>query len=147
MPVLSQQQQPSDFRYWYRAQVVSVYDADTFYLHIDQGLGLWNRGVDGRGLAIRLYGIDAWELRGPEREKGLLARDFLVSLLTDDTGSLPTDKGRIIVGGTEVIVNTIADDDGKYGRLLAKVYIEREGVWLDVAQELVAAGHAEPAEY
>ena len=58
--------------YYYRAVVVSVYDGDTCTVDIDLGLNTWVRGEK-----LRLYRINAPELRGPERPEGLKSRDFL----------------------------------------------------------------------
>jgi micrococcal nuclease len=124
---------PSDFRYWYDVDVRSVYDGDTIRVDIDLGLGLVWRGHDGKGEQIRLYGIDAWEVRGDERPLGLPARDFVRDLI---------DLAR------RVVINTILDDTGKYGRLLANVFVEiDEDVWVNVNEELVANGHAEWKDY
>ncbi len=48
--------------YHYRAVVVSVYDGDTCTVDIDLGLNTWVRGEK-----LRLYRINAPELRGSER--------------------------------------------------------------------------------
>ena len=57
--------------YHYRATVVSVYDGDTCTVDIDLGLNTWVRGEK-----LRLYRINAPELRGVERPEGLKSRDF-----------------------------------------------------------------------
>ena len=49
--------------YEYRAKVVSVYDADTFRVDIDLGFGIWMKNQ-----SVRWLKIDAWEMRGEERE-------------------------------------------------------------------------------
>ena len=50
--------------YYYRARVKSVYDGDTCTVDIDLGLRVWLKGEK-----LRLYGINASELRGSERPK------------------------------------------------------------------------------
>lgn len=90
----------------YRAIFRSAYDADTVRLDIDLGFGIW-RDFE----AIRLYGIDAPEIRGPERPQGLVSRDWLRGKLKD---------------GDEVILKTHKDRAGKYGRLLGEICIPGE---------------------
>ena len=111
--------------YEYRATVISVYDADTMRCDIDLGFGVWFKNQ-----SIRWLKIDAWEVRGEEREGGLLARDRVRELLL----------------GKEVILKTYKDDKGKYGRWLAEVYLP--GVPLEwensINQQLINEGHAEP---
>ena len=138
---------PPDFLYWYRAEIVSVYDGDTVYANIDLGCGIWNKGADGRGEGLRLFGIDAPELRGDEKEKGYAARDFLCELLTGKPVDQLEKDGRRLVVNADVRINTIKDEGGKYGRLLAKIYVERDGEWSSVADALVAAGHAVRKDY
>lgn len=144
--------QPPDFLYWYRARVVSVYDADTVYLDLDLGTGVHNLGHDGRGLPVRLYGINAPELRGEEKEAGYAARDALISLLAPgaEISGLESDWRRAVLPDDAgyVTVNTIRDEGGKYGRLLAQVYVQApDGRWTHVNKRLVDLGHARDREY
>lgn len=88
--------------YIYRAQVVSVYDGDTITVNIDLGFGVWLYKQK-----IRLYGINTPEVRGEEREEGLVSRDALRAML-------PT--------GKDIVLETKRDKKGKYGRWLAEVY-------------------------
>ena len=114
-------------QYLYEARVVGVYDADTMDLCVDLG---FNIAVTHR---VRLYGIDAWEVRGVERRRGRIARDWL--------------REQIPVGST-VRVETIQDKQGKYGRYLAVVYDQCEqGEWRNLNQALVENGHAEHRWY
>ena len=110
--------------YEYQAYVRSIYDADTIRFDIDLGFGarLMNQ-------SIRLFGIDAWEIRGTERPMGIRARDAVNSLLSKGDG---------------VILNTYRDKKGKYGRWLADIYLS-DGTHLN--EWLVSEGHAERAEY
>lgn len=109
-----------DFLYFYRAIVRGVYDADTITVDIDLGLGTWKRGEK-----IRLMGIDAWELRGSEREQGLIARDWVRERILDK----------------EVIIQSVIDKSGKYGRYLGYIYVP--GYPISINEQLVAEGHAE----
>jgi len=83
-------------RYRYLALIVSVYDADTVTAVIDLGFGISYK------TKIRLYGIDAPEMRGSEREEGIEARDYL----------------RELILGKTIQIETIKDKKGKYGRYL-----------------------------
>ena len=106
--------------YTYRAEVTKVYDGDTLTADIDLGLSVWVRGE-----RMRLWGIDTPEIRGgtPEsKRKGFAARDFL----------------RKMVLGKSVIIRTIKDKKGKYGRYLAVIY--KDGV--NINELLIKKGHA-----
>ena len=112
--------------YEYRAKVISVYDADTMRCDIDLGFGVWLHNQ-----SIRWLEIDAWEVRGEEREQGLAARD----------------RVRELILGKEVILKTYKDDKGKYGRWLAEVYFPEteELVWNNsINEQLIQEGHATP---
>ena len=94
-----------NFEYWYKAKVVSVYDGDTIRVTIDVGFGIKTGG--SKGEPLRLYGIDTPELRGEEREQGIMVRDKL----------------RELIDGKEVIIKTLKDKTGKYGRYLAIIHL------------------------
>ena len=116
-----------EYLYHYRAKVVSVYDGDTCTLDIDLGLHLKIEGEK-----VRLSRINAPEVRGEERPQGLLARDWL----------------RERIGGREVWIQTIRDKKGKYGRYIAEIWVEDEPeVFVNISDEMVAAGHAVYKEY
>lgn len=89
--------------YTYRAKITDVYDGDTFTADIDLGMGIYMHGVK-----IRLLNVDTPEIRGEERERGLEVRDHVRSLIL----------------GKEVVIQTQQDKTGKYGRLLAEIYID-----------------------
>jgi len=74
---------------------------------------------------FRLYGINAYEKRGKERERGLEALRWLVERI----------KGR------ETRLETFKDKKGKYGRYLATLYVYDKR-WVNVNKELVEKGHA-----
>ena len=115
------QLQPDCGFYQYRAIITDVYDGDTVTADIDLGFDIWRRNE-----RLRLYGIDAPEVRGVERPEGLLARDAL--------------RERLV--GKEVTICTIRDKTGKYGRYLVRIF---EGGCL-INLWLVRVGHAEPYE-
>lgn len=111
-----------DNRYHYEALVTEVYDGDTITVDLDLGFGIWMRDQK-----IRLYGINAPEVRGEEREDGLKTRNFLREMILDE----------------RVIVRTHKDRKGKYGRWLGTVI--QDG--FNVNAELVMRGYAVKAEY
>tara|TARA_R100001594_G_scaffold16142_1_gene33506 strand:+ start:49 stop:471 length:423 start_codon:yes stop_codon:yes gene_type:complete len=66
--------------YEYNCIVRSVTDGDGLRVDIDLGFGVTLRGDDGRGVNIRLFGIDAPESRTRNRQEkahGLLAKKFV----------------------------------------------------------------------
>jgi micrococcal nuclease len=115
-----------DFLYHYRARVVKVYDGDTIHVDIDLGLGIWIRGEK-----IRLARINAPEIRGTERPQGLAARDFLRKLILN----------------REILLATIKDRKGKYGRYLGEIWLEKDGRMINVNDLMVAEGFAQYVTY
>lgn len=112
---------PSDL-FTYRAIIREVYDGDTVTADIDLGFHTWIHGEK-----LRLYGIDAPEMRGEERPQGIRSRDWL--------------RNRIL--GKEVLIHTIQDRKGKYGRYLAETYLDGS----KINDELVSNGMAVYREY
>ena len=107
--------------YEYRAKVIKVYDGDTITVLIDLGFGVTFKEK------VRLYGINTPEIRGKERPDGLISRDRLRERILDK----------------DVIIKTLKDKKGKYGRYIAEVYLEEENInnWL------VSEGLAERRDY
>ena len=97
--------------YIYKANVTSVYDGDTITCDIDCGFG-----VVLKKQKIRLYGLNAPEVRGESKELGIVTRDKL--------------RDRIL--NKEIRLKTIKDKKGKYGRYIATIYLESENIndWL-----------------
>ena len=94
---------------------------------IDLGLKTWIHEEK-----LRLARINAPEMRGADRPQGILSRDFLKSML----------KGR------EVVIETVKDKKGKYGRYLAEIWIkEDDGSWSNVNDQMVEKGFAAYKEY
>jgi len=112
--------------YHYTAHVLSVYDGDTCRVDIDLGLGIWIRNEK-----LRLARINAPELTGDTKVAGMASRDAL----------------RELIDGKEIIIETIKDQRGKYGRYLAEIWLEQNGGFININDELVAQGHAEYKEY
>ena len=92
-----------DNLYYYKAFVTDVYDGDTITCKIDLGFK-----INAYKQKIRLYGIDTPELRGEERERGLYYRDKL--------------REKIL--NKDIILKTIKDKRGKYGRILGIIYLD-----------------------
>ncbi|MBM4171591.1 MAG: nuclease, partial [Ignavibacteria bacterium] len=109
--------------YHYKATVTEVYDGDTCTVDIDLGLHVWTRGEK-----IRLNRINAPEVRGSEKEKGILSRDFL--------------RNKIL--GKEILLETIKDKDEKYGRYLGEIILlDSSNNEINVNDLLVKEGFAE----
>jgi len=124
IPVTKEQLQQS--LYHYRARVTAVYDGDTCTVDIDLGLNTWIRSEK-----IRLHRINAPEMTGPDKPRGIAARDFLRDLILDK----------------DILLVTIKDAREKYGRYLGEVRVEKDGAWLNVNDEMVRAGHAQYQSY
>ena len=77
--------------YFYKAQVISVYDGDTCTVDIDLGMGIWNRKEK-----LRFYRINTPEIRGDEREEGIRSRDFLRALIDGKEVWLETENNNWI---------------------------------------------------
>ena len=91
------------------------------------GLGLWRRGE-----RIRLWKINTPELRGEERERGLLARDFVRERILDRTVLLRT-----------ILDKRGVDRTGKFGRLLGEIVFEDgDGTSINLNALLLERGHA-----
>ncbi len=104
--------------YTYKAKVTKVYDGDTITVDIDLGLKTWVKGEK-----LRLSGINAPEIRGEEREQGLLSRDHLRD---------------IIPVGSSITIRTFKDKKGKYGRYLGEVFVKE----VNVNEKMVDDGFA-----
>jgi len=112
--------------YTYRAKVDRIIDGDTVDVDIDLGCHVVIRE------RLRLYGINAPELRKPTRQEGIAATEWLTQALnaTDDDGY--------------ITIKTHKDKKGKYGRYLATLF-DANGV--DLNSHMVAAGHAVFVDY
>ena len=97
--------------YTYRAHVKSVYDGDTITVDIDCGFS-----IQLTNQKIRLLGINTPEVRGEERERGLVSRDRL----------------RERIEGKWVTLKTEKDGKGKFGRWLGTIWLDDENIneWL-----------------
>ena len=103
--------------YEYRATVTKVYDGDTVTVDIDVGFG-----ITIRKQKLRLLGVAAPEVRGPEKEEGKKSRDVL----------------RKLILGKKIIIKTKKDKKGKYGRWLAEIFLDDQ----NINKWLITEGHA-----
>lgn len=115
---------PVHYANYYDAKVTSVHDGDSFTCDTHLGRGFWIHSDK-----LRLAGLNAPELH-------------------DDGGREAGDWLRTRLDGKAVVVQTIGrDQTGKYGRLIATVWIQAGGEWTNVNQELIDAGHATRKNY
>jgi micrococcal nuclease len=104
----------------YEAHVESVYDGDTITCDISVGFDIIKDDAK-----IRLYGINAPELRGVERPQGLVARDAL----------------RQLIDGKDI---TLKDHGtGKYGRIVGEIWVDT----INVCDWMVRNGYAVYKDY
>ena len=106
-----------DGLYLYRAYCTSVYDGDTVTLDIDLGFNHWIKGRK-----CRLYGINTPELRGDDKEAGIAARNRLRQLTLNQP----------------VMIKSIKDRSGKFGRLLVEIYCHGA----NINHQLIDENHA-----
>ena len=109
--------------YIYRVvEVVKVVDGDTIDVLLDVGFHTYLQK------RLRFLKIDTWEVRGEEREQGLVAKARLIELLDESDA---------------VYVQTVMDARGKYGRVLAWLWTEKDSVMTNINDQLLVEGHAQ----
>ena len=108
--------------YHYKAKILRVVDGDTVDAIVDLGCHVQ---ITER---LRLLGVDAPEKRKPTKEAGDAATDYL----------------RELIEGKQVAIKTELDKSGKYGRLLATIYLD-DGK--NVNDLMVTSGHAVYRDY
>lgn len=123
---------------WRSATVLNVVDGDTLDLRIDLGfdvqivsrIRLMAEGglPDGEPASV-----DAWETRGSEREKGLVAKGRTETLCP--------------FGSTVRVFSAKGGSRGKYGRWLAVVLYRDGDVWRSLGDTLLAEGLADDPGY
>tara|TARA_R100001530_G_C4318115_1_gene154933 strand:+ start:1652 stop:2068 length:417 start_codon:yes stop_codon:yes gene_type:complete len=110
--------------YEYECVIRKIVDGDTIYADVLLGFGVVLHGSRGRGVNIRLYGIDTPESRTrnkQEKKYGLLAKKFVQDFIP--------------VGSTAILKTK---KKGKYGRYLGDFKVGRK--WL--CKELLKNHHA-----
>ena len=113
-------------KYIYRGKLERVVDGDTIDALIDVGFDIWIKK------RIRYSGIDTWESRTrdlAEKAKGLEAKARNKELLLE----VSENSGYFRLKSYGV---------GKYGRVLAEIFIEdSEGKQYNINETLIAEGH------
>ena len=112
--------------YVYKATIDSIYDGDTMTCTIDCGFG-----VHLSKQKIRLYGINTPEVRGDEKEEGKKSRDAVREKLM----------------GKDILLKTIKDKKGKYGRYLGIIYLEEDHKQININDWIVENNYGEKANY
>jgi len=112
-------------KYTYKALVLDVYDGDTITVEIDLGFNI--RFTE----KVRLFGINAPEMKGADKPKGIKSRDAL----------------RKMILKKEVIIKTEKDEKEKYGRYLGTIFIEKNSKWICMNNWLVENKFAEKKKY
>lgn len=110
-----------DSLYHYKAIVTKVYDGDTITVSVDLGMNFYRKNTK-----IRLYEINAPELRGKTLKEARASRDYL----------------RKMILNKEVVIQTFKDKKGKYGRYLANVWIKLDKKWSCINSIMVEEGYA-----
>ena|ERR1700752_3987025 len=114
--------------YEYKAKIERVIDLDTYDCSIDLG---FNIKIQHR---IRLLGVDGFEskeIRGdsPQKvQKGKEGKAILIEWLT----------------GKEIIVQTVKDENDKYGRFLATVIFQEEHGTVNLGEWILSNGYGVP---
>lgn len=111
--------------YKYNAKVIKVYDGDTITLEVD--LGFQFKFTN----SFRLLRINCPEVRGETRTDGLKSRDRVRELILDKN----------------IIIETTKDSQEKYGRYLAEVFVDINGVLTNINDLLVEEGLAIYKDY
>jgi len=107
--------------YEYYGTVTNVVDGDTVDVMLDLGLHIHH------SIRLRLFGLNAPELRGPEKAAGKETKAWLEKQVLSQP----------------VKVETIRDKTGKYGRLLAIIHKwGRKNRWVEVNELMVEEGMA-----
>ncbi|MEM5810625.1 MAG: thermonuclease family protein [Candidatus Aenigmatarchaeota archaeon] len=105
-----------ELNYTYKAVVLRWIDGDTCDLAVDLGFRIILE------MRVRLYGINAPEIKGETKEEGLRTKAFV----EDNCKS-----------GTEVIIKTYKDKQEKYGRYLAEIWFNFGGTQVCLNQLLI----------
>lgn len=106
--------------YEYRAKIIKVYDGDTVTGMADLGFNVKIK------VKLRLLGINTPEVRGEQKQQGLISKARVVELILDK----------------DVIIKTQKDKTGKYGRWLAEIFLPDSDKSINTL--LLEEGLAEP---
>lgn len=116
-----------DFQlYQYQGTVTEVYDGDTCTIKFDLGFKV------NFTEKVRLLGINAPEMRGTDKAKGIISRDRLREKVLNKT----------------IYIETQKDEKEKYGRYLGIIYLKNDtGEFENVNDWMVKEGLATNANY
>tara|TARA_S200002703_G_scaffold123383_1_gene109328 strand:+ start:2774 stop:3145 length:372 start_codon:yes stop_codon:yes gene_type:complete len=109
--------------YKYGAKLLRVVDGDTADVMIDLGFDTW---VKAR---LRFKGVDTWEKRTrnlEEKAKGIAASEFTKKYMEMNDG--------------QFVIQSYGK--GKYGRVLAEIFIDIDGEETSLNKLLIENGHA-----
>lgn len=142
--------------YEYGAVVTGIYDSDTMRMDIDLGFEFWRKDVE-----VRLAGVNAYEIKRNSRKTflglpidaahvklGFQCRDMMIEWLggapslyprkvkyhdlvtTENMADVP--EAWLEARGPPVIVQTLADESGKFGRPLVILWVNGKNLnqWL-----------------
>ncbi len=107
--------------YNYKAKVTRVIDGDTIEVNIDLGFHL-----ESKDQCIRLFGINAPEMRGASKEDGMISKMWLKAQIENK----------------EVDFISVMHKKGKYGRWLGIICLDGR----NINQEMVEQGYAIPID-
>ena len=132
-----------DRLFWYRAQCVKVVDGDTIELLFDLGMSQYRKE------RVRIYGINTPEIFGVKKDseeyaKGMEAKVFVEEFV--NARDLESFIKKFMVG-EDLLVQTIKDKTGKYGRYLANIFKFEGEVLVKMADGLLTNGLAEEKSY
>jgi endonuclease YncB( thermonuclease family) len=101
------------------AEVVDWYDGDTLVANLK--------------VQVRIRLLDCWtpEVRGDEKELGLIAKKHVISICPNGS------KIRVFIPTTGRLQDSIT-----FGRVLARCWIKSDDGWVDISDRMVADGYA-----
>ena len=111
--------------YTYKATVIRIVDGDSIRMSISLGFGCHLFGTDGRGMDIRLFGVDCPETRGgtaAQKAHGLLAKAYV--------------EEHLKVGEAYEITT---HQRGKFGRYLATIRLSKRRTINDLLVDALLA--------
>lgn len=102
----------------YNAEILEVVDGDTIKVRIDLGFGISYKG------SLRLLDFDSPETWRPKSE------------LERECGKIVTKWLKKRVEGHNLVIKTYKREKGKYGRILARIFIDE----IDIVNEMIELG-------
>ena len=122
----------------YKCKILDIYDGDTI------NLGLFIEGFNVVKLNARLNGgIDTPELKGEQKNLGIIARNYLINILTNismDNNKEYTRKEirELIYNSNNNFIDVKFGDFDKYGRPLVIIY--KDGI--NINNAMIVGGYA-----